>query len=308
MKDRLSRRGFLAATGAAMALSATGAETPAAPEAKASVSTPPIVVFSKHLQHLGYAALAMQCKKLGLDGADLTVRSGGHVEPDKVAEDLPRAVEAIREQGLEVPMITTSLNRGDDPDAERILKTAGELGIKYFRIGGHKYSAMGNPLPRLDAVAKDLKSLAAVAEAHGMVAGYHNHSGENNVGAPVWDLHYVFNKVNSPSIGANFDVGHATVEGSYGDWSITARLMAKHVNMMAVKDFIWRKDRPRWVQLGEGIVQTTAFLEVFRRVGFAGPISLHFEYPTRSKGELAQHIEEGAAHVRTCLEEAGYDA
>ncbi len=308
MKDRLTRRGFLAATGAAMALSATGAETPATPEVTGSVNSPPVVVFSKHLQHLSYKGLALQCKKLGLDGVDLTVRSGGHVEPDKVTEDLPRAVEAIREQGLEVPMITTSLSSGDDANVEPILKEAGKLGIKYFRIGGHKYSAMGNPLPRLDAVAKDLKSLATVAEEYGMTAGYHNHSGENRVGAPVWDLHYAFEQVNSPHMGSNFDVGHATVEGSYGDWSITARLMAKHVKMMAVKDFIWRKDRPRWVQLGEGIVQTTAFLKVFRRVGFGGPISLHFEYPTRSKDELAQHIEDGAAHVRTCLKEAGYDA
>lgn len=307
MTHPVSRREFLAATGAGLTAAAFGAG-PAHAQAGPGTAAqrPPVVVFSKHLQHLNYAALAIQCKRLGLDGVDLTVRPGGHVEPARVAEDLPRAVEAIREQGLDVPMITTRLTKGDDPTARPVLEAASKLGIKYFRIGGQKYDRMGYPIAHLDRYAIELAGLASLAEELGMVAGYHNHSGENYVGAPVWDLFYLFNQVNSPALGSNFDVGHATVEGAYGDWQITARLMARHVKMIAVKDFVWSGDRPRWVQLGGGVVKTAEFFKIFRAANFNGPVSMHFEYDTRDNRELVDHIEAAAAHVRACLDEAGY--
>ena len=50
---------------------------------------------------------------------------GGHVLPERAADDLPRAVEAAREEGLDVPMITTALTSADDPTARPILSTAG---------------------------------------------------------------------------------------------------------------------------------------------------------------------------------------
>ena len=44
--------------------------------------------------------------------------------PERAAEDLPKAVAAIRAEGLEVPMITTALVAADDPTAVPILSTA----------------------------------------------------------------------------------------------------------------------------------------------------------------------------------------
>ena len=117
----------------------------AAPAASAFIGTvaaarekqpmPPLCVFSKHLQFLDYKELAKVCKELGLDGVDLTVRAGGHVLPENVKTDLPRAVEAIRTEGLDVPMITTRYVNIFDKDIRDVMTTAKELGISYFRIG-----------------------------------------------------------------------------------------------------------------------------------------------------------------------------
>jgi len=120
----MNRRQFIAAslvTGVAMG-AARGAEN----------AGPPVCVFSKHLQFLEYKALAKTCGAIGLDGVDLTVREKGHVTPENVARDLPAAVEAIRAEGLDVPMITTALNDGADPSARPILEAASKLGIRYF--------------------------------------------------------------------------------------------------------------------------------------------------------------------------------
>src|SRR5687768_1147671 len=68
-----------------------------------------IAVFSKPLQWLDYRQLAQTAAQTGFNGLDLTVRPGGHVLPEKVAQDLPRAVEEARKAGLEVTMLTTAI-------------------------------------------------------------------------------------------------------------------------------------------------------------------------------------------------------
>ena len=302
MKQHISRRGFLAASAAAAAAGMTTRTARAA-------AAPPVCVFSKHLQFLDYKELAKTCKDAGLDGVDLTVRNGGHVLPDNVKRDLPAAVDAIRAEGLEVPMITTRLSSGADPDAEPILSTASELGIKYFRIGGQKYDEAGPIRPQLEKFAVELRSLAEVAEKHDMHAGYHNHSGWQRVGAPVWDLYTLFGMVGSPNIGANFDIGHATIEGAYGDWHITARMMAPYVKMMAVKDFVWedrREGEPDWVPLGKGVVDITGMLRIMRKADFAGPISIHIEYDVRDGDAMIEQVVESNQVLRGEMRRAGY--
>ena len=302
MSREMSRRGFMALSAAATAAGLMG-------KAAHAAQKPPVCVFSKHLQFLDYKELAKTCKDAGLDGIDLTVRGGGHVLPENVARDLPAAVEAIRAEGLDVPMITTRLASGNDPGAEPILSTASKLGIKYFRIGGQKYDEAGPIQPQLEKFAGELRTLAAVAEKHGMSAGYHNHSGWRRVGAPVWDLYTLFGMVGSEHIGANFDIGHATVEGAYGDWQITARLIAPHVKMMAVKDFVWEdfdEGEPDWVPLGKGVVDTAGMLRIMRQAGFGGPISMHFEYHVRNGDAMIEEVVKANKILRKQMKMAGY--
>lgn len=297
-----TRRAFLASSMAAIAaVRPTVAQ--AAPSAR-----PPVCVFSKHLQFLDYAALAEAGRSIGLDGFDLTVRANGHVVPERVATDLPKAVAAIRDAGLEVPMITTNLNDGADPTARPILAAASALGIRYFRVGGLRYSEETSPREQLREFEPKLRSLAEAAEEFGMVAGYHNHSGPRYVAGPLWDLLQLVEGIASPSFGSNFDVGHAKVEGAYGAWETTARAMASHVKMMAVKDFVWRDDasRPQWVPVGAGYVPLTELFTIMRAAGFGGPVSIHFEYDTPSNDALIEDMREAVATVRAALSEAGY--
>ena len=94
----VTRRAFALAGAAALQASA-----------QAPKAAPTICLFSKHLPKIHYSELGGVLKDLGFAGCDLTVRPGGHVEPTLAAADLYRAVEAIRADGVEVPMITTAL-------------------------------------------------------------------------------------------------------------------------------------------------------------------------------------------------------
>ncbi len=98
-----------------------------------------IHIFSKHLQWLDFEQMAKTAAEIGFDGVDLTVRQKGHVLPQNVVTDLPKAVEAIRRAGLKAELLTTDITNVLDPNTEKILKTASHLGIKTYRMGWLNY-------------------------------------------------------------------------------------------------------------------------------------------------------------------------
>ena len=100
----------------------------------------PIIYFSKHLQWLDWEQMAETAKELGFDGLDVTVREGGHVEPGRVQEDLPKVAKIVRQAGLEIPMITAGIVDVDSPHAEAIIRTASEAGIPRYRWGWFSWS------------------------------------------------------------------------------------------------------------------------------------------------------------------------
>lgn len=68
-----------------------------------------IHLFSKHLQFLNYDEMSAAAVEMGFQGLDLTVRKNGHILPENVVEDLPKAVEAIKKRGLTPKMMTTNI-------------------------------------------------------------------------------------------------------------------------------------------------------------------------------------------------------
>ena len=149
-----------------------------------------VAIFSKHLQFLQGDGLAAAAAKLGFDGIDITVRKGGHIEPERVRYDLPPLVASIRRHGLEVPMITAGIVDAETPHAEEMLRAMSDLGIHYYRWGGFTYHAR-EPFPaQLERLKERSAKLAALNARYQVCAMYHTHSGPE-VGAPIWDLYMV---------------------------------------------------------------------------------------------------------------------
>src|SRR5919112_251541 len=121
----MNRRDFLATMAAAPPVAAAPAER----------TRPQLCIFSKHMAQLGYTELGRTAKQMGFDGVDLTVRPKGHVLPERASEDLPRAADAIRSNGLTLAMITTGIPSAADPAARPTLATASKLGVPYWKPG-----------------------------------------------------------------------------------------------------------------------------------------------------------------------------
>ena len=257
-------------------------------EAPTTTAAPPeprkVAIFSKHLQFLDVPHMAVAAKEMGFDGIDLAVRDGAHILPEHCEEELPKAVETIRKAGLEVPMITAGIVDAQSPHAEKILRTANRLGIRYYRWGGFRY-VEGISIPeQLESFKPRIRDLAGLNRQYGMTAMYHTHSGANQVGACIWDLWYILKDFNPDEVGVNYDVCHATVEGGLGGWLHDTRLILPYTRGIAIKDFKWginAKGRwePMWCPLGEGMVDYNRYLPMVKAAGFRGPVQLHIEYP-----------------------------
>lgn len=272
-----------------------------------------ISIFSKHLQWLDYKGMAKALSDMGFDGADLTVRPGGHVLPEKVETDLPKAVEALDKEGKKVYMITTSVIDADDPLSERILKTASSLGIKHCRTGYMHYSDKTAVKDDLARIHKQLSKLAALNAKYSISGEYQNHSGNYGqgiyFGAPIWDLAAALEKVNSPWLGSQYDVYHATVEGANA-WTVGLRLISQYIRSADIKDFRWMtqdgKTRSVTVPLGEGMVDFKTFFSLLNEYKVSIPLSIHYEYPLggseQGNKELTMKKEDVLASMRKDLE------
>ena len=96
-------------------------------------------IFSKHLQFLDYENTGKMAAEMGFSGVDLTVRPKGHVLPESVKTDLPKAIEAIKKGGSNCIMMTTAVESVDNPIDVEVLTIAAELGVEYYRMNWLKY-------------------------------------------------------------------------------------------------------------------------------------------------------------------------
>jgi L-ribulose-5-phosphate 3-epimerase len=307
----MNRRQFLGVTApiAASALiarrSCAGADQAGgSPEKKRAVALADrICLFTDHLDDFGYsyADVARMLKQLRIAGPDLTVRPGGLVLPERVAEDLPKAVAAFRDAGLAVPMISTGLTSANDPAANATLSTAGKLGIRYFKLGYYGYDDVEQWQARLAATRKNLEGLLSLSRRAGLIAGFHNHSGAS-VGGALWDSWELLSGLAAEAIGFYFDAAQATIEGGNHAWKLGLARLAPRLVMVAIKDFVWEKSggqwRTRWVPLGQGMVRWTEFFAMLRKIPFDGPISLHIEYDPGGANKMARFENSLAAAER----------
>lgn len=241
----------------------------------------PICAFTKCLQFLNFEQVATVLSNLGFDGADITVRPGGQIEPKNIKKELSAAVKTLQKSSLEIPMMVTAITSVDDKYAVEILKTAADSGIKYYRMGWLAYDFSKSIQKNLDIYKSQIEKLAVLNEKIGIHGGYQNHTGLH-VGAPVWDLYDLLKDTNPEYLGVQYDIRHATTEAGYS-WILGMKRVEPWIRTICIKDFVWSKnEKGGWqhenVPLGEGMVKFDEFLKEYASLNVEAPISIHFEY------------------------------
>jgi L-ribulose-5-phosphate 3-epimerase len=251
-------------------------------------TVPAVCLYSQVLIKIPYDDLGPVLQGLGVDGCDLSVQPGGHVNPELSSVDMMRSVEAITGVGLDVPVITTAYTTLNDTTIRNVLAISGEMGVPLFRAGVWKYTS-ADPEARLAEVQRDVFGLASLARAVNMSVALPNVAGDN-VGAAIWDYNLILRGMDPNAAGYAFDIGYATAEGGVGAWSTALRLIRPRLKMVTVRDFVWAKDaagawKPSPCPLGEGMVDFPKFFAFLGRTRFIGPISLAVDH--QPKNEIA---------------------
>jgi sugar phosphate isomerase/epimerase len=281
----MNRRNFLKTSTLMTGAIASGLPNISLSESKNQVK---IGGFTKELQMLSYDETARVASEIGWDGIECPVRPGGQVLPERVEEDLPRMVEALKKHNLTLEVMATSIHNPSEEFTEPILKTAATLGIKYYRMGWWKYDFSKNIDQQLKNCKSQLIELAELNKKYNIVGVYQNHSGSNYIGAPVWDIYELLKDIDSNHIGIHFDIGHATVEGGYA-WPIHFHRIKPFIKAVIVKDFRWHyngdeKSEVHWCPLGDGSINPD-FFDMLREINFSGPVTMHYEYEVEGSGK-----------------------
>jgi len=289
--SRCRRRDFLRAT-AVVTCCAVESRAAAADDAH-------FHLLSKPLQWLDYDLLAEAVAAAGFQGVELTVRPQGHVEPDRVRTDLPRAIAAARRQGLACDMIVTEVTAADDRQAEEVLETAAAEGVKTYRLGYVHYDPQQPVQESLDHLRAGMELLADLNRRIGITGCYQNHHGSagQRLGGGVWDIHAILAGSDPRWLGCQYDVRHAVAE-STGSWDVPLRLIAPWIRSVCLKDFRWNEQhplRPADCRAGQGLVPWNRAFGLLGELGIDGPMSVHCEWPLFTPAEAALDIADRRA-------------
>ena len=281
MKKRSTRRKFLkqvSLSALAVPFASTGLTSCTLSPATEDLE---VYLFSKHLQFLDIKTAAQTAAELGFSGLDLTVRPKGHVLPENVITDLPKALLDIKNAGSSCGMITTAVGDATNPTDVNVVKTAGVAGIKYYRCNWFKYFDDRPLEASLDYYQQKIQELGKLNKIHQIIGCYQNHSGVK-IGASFWEVKKILATVDPAFFGAQYDIRHAVVEGGQS-WTNGIRLLKEQIKTIVLKDFKWGQVNGKWqiirVPIGEGMVDFTSYFKLLKSLGLQPPVSLHLEHP-----------------------------
>jgi sugar phosphate isomerase/epimerase len=209
--------------------------------AEAPVNKLKVDAYSRHLQWLRSAdEVAEAAIEMAYTGVDVTVRPyPGHVDPLKVATDLPPFVKTLRSHGLEVRMITCPITDADSANAESMLDTASSLGITHYWWGTFRYEPGKPVMEQLEALKPRVEKLAKLNEKYKMKALYHTYSMPGTVGCNVWDFLNVLRNFDPANVAFHWDVGHTSLTGGNGTWAESLRASGPYVGGLSVKEYTY---------------------------------------------------------------------
>ena len=275
-----------------------------------------LVMFSKHLQELPLPKVADTLLDLGLQGVDLTVRPGGHIEPAEVETKLPQALDVFNDKGLDIGMLTTAILDAREPHAEAIFATAAECGIGALKLGYYLCEHFGSFWSDFARTMVQLDGLEGLAADYGVSANLHIHCGPF-VTATAQTVSMLLEDRDPRYVGAFVDSGHMAIEGGYGGWVQGLDMLAGRINLVALKAMGWTRDeqpgaaawRLMMVPLDQGIIDINLFLQHAKTSGFDGTVTFHSEYQGShsfrdlSLPELIEQTRQDVAYVKGLLAE-----
>lgn len=284
----IDRREFMRSTLAASVLASLSSMAVAAmPVAAREKRRTEFHVFSKNFMFLDREHLCETMAAAGLDGIEWCVRSGGHVEPTRVREEMPRAVEAAHKQGLKSIMVCTR-SKCDGTDAPKegdiveTLKVCADCGVRIWRPGGFVYDGKLSVEKNMDIFRRKLARMEEISRETGVQCNYQNHF--ETFGGAVFDLWEIAKDLDPRYFALQYDIMHAAFELPVS-WERVLRQVHGRIGSACLKDCnrlaelkenLW--DSFKTVPAPTGCIPFAKYAEALKELDVVVPHSLHYEF------------------------------
>ncbi len=263
-----------------------------------------LILFSKMLKDRSIDALADLAASLGIDGYDLAVRPGHPVNPDNVAEALPRAAATLRARGFDIPMITANTDLVDATavGVDTLLAAMAAAEVPRVKLGYYKIDLSADYWAAVDVCREKLAFWGEKARSHGVQVLYHTHS-NRCMGLNAGMLAHLLRGLDPRGVGAYLDTGHLTGEGE--EFAVALAMQKEHLSAVSLKDFLLQREvhnghgrkARNVVEAGQGMTDFTAAFECLHGIGYTGPASIHCEFEVDAAGFEAAVEREAAFFV-----------
>ena len=239
----MNRRDFLNSALMASLLSGVTANRVLAQAVDTASREIPLHAYSRYLHWLRTPQeIARACRELTCRYLMVTVQDGetAHVQQDELRRELPRFVNALRAEGIEVQAVRGGRQTEVDRDVERLVGTMADLGITHYWLGTDRYDFSQPIMPQLDAIKRKVEGFVSLNERFGTTLMYHTRSGASSVGSVVWDLLHVLQDFDPRHVGLHWDTGHMSNHGNM--WETLLRTAGPYVVAISWKDRVWQQD------------------------------------------------------------------
>jgi sugar phosphate isomerase/epimerase len=253
-------------------------------------------VFTKPWREMELAALGEMLHGMRFDGIELPVRDGYQVPPERV-EELPKAAETLRGQGIAIASIA-------GPIDERTIAACGEAGVPVIRI------CVSIPKDKgyFDAVAdcqRQWDALVPALDAHGVTIGVQNHCGRCIANA--MQVRHAIARYEPKHVAAVWDLAHTTLDGEIPELALDilwSHLCMVNLKNPMVRNAAWPDDRTakwerRWTLGRYGLADWLATAKLLKGRGWTGTVCLSAEYSNRE--EVLRLIGDDVAYAKSCF-------
>jgi len=186
-------------------------------------------VFTKPWKTMPLPELGAFVRDLGFDGIELPVRPGFQVAPERVARDLPAAVQALKATGVQVYSVA-------GPTDEATIAACAEAGVPTIRICP-SISLEEGYLAGEERLEREYDALVPLLDQYGVQLGIQNHCG---LSVPhAMGLRHLIGKYDPKHVGAVWDAAHNALQGEEPEFAID--IVWSHLCMVNLKNAFWKR-------------------------------------------------------------------
>lgn len=267
-------------------------------------------LFPKFYRNLDVKRLAALIHNIKLDTADVIIRNGYWVTPEKIRQELPVFIADMLCNGVTVKSAITDYVPVELAADSTPLAVMADNGIGEFRLGIENFhethSGRNKPGNPFIAARKELEQLVYLCQKYKIRAILQLH--HKTLLASASAAWHLVHGLPREAAGIWIDPGNQSFEG-YEEWDRTAFLLGDYIRTVGVKDTLVYRDidgasepdkgwRRIWSPVYEGVTDWYELVRALASIDFRGTFVFMPFYDTENQKKMTSGLKKEIAYIK----------